>query len=474
MERSYEEAIRCLNSRKALPKPNLDDMRGSDDMIEWLELLGHPVEALNGLNAIHVAGTNGKGSTCAFAASFLQAHGNDTGYPQTIGLYTSPHMKNIRERIRINGEPISKEQFTLRFFEIWDILPEHATPTIDIPRYLQLLALLSFHVFIKEKVDVAIYETHLGGEFDATNIIRMPLVTALTPIAMDHVALLGSTIQKIAWHKAGIFKSGSRAYSTLQDPEVARVLQQRAFEKGVMLEFVGIDSALPTNTAALKPVVQRVNCSLALAVVRAWLSIKAPQKRSSMEYIIAHSINQFSWPGRYQQINERNCQWFLDGAHNEVSLRYAVDWFATTITENQNDTVTPMTILIFSQFSTRNGIALLRSVAESLKDNDIHMQYVILTTYDERRDGQIRIDRNLQKRFSADIQERYAETWSRLDPTAVVICERTIEGALDRAREIGDQNNGVQALITGSLHLVSGALYLLDSEDGIQRFCEYK
>jgi len=244
-------------------------------------------------------------------------------------------MKNIRERICINGEPISKEHFTMRFFEIWNKLPSQATPTLDIPRYLQLLALLSFHIFIEEKVDVAIYETHLGGEFDATNIIRTPLVTAITPVAMDHVSLLGPTIQGIAWHKAGIFKSGSLAFSTFQVPEVASVLEERAAEKGVELEFVDVDSALPTNAAALEPRVQRINCSLALAVVRAWLSVKAPKGQSSMEDIITRGIEQFSWSGRYQQIKERNFQWFLDGAHNELSLRYAVEWFAERVTKNQ-------------------------------------------------------------------------------------------------------------------------------------------
>ena len=231
------------------------------------------MEDLNELNIVHVAGTKGKGSTCAFAASFLKAHGKTTGYPQKVGLYTSPHMKTTHERIRIDGVPISTELFTTRFFKIWEKLPDQATHNLDIPRYLQLLALLSFHVFIKEKVDVAIYETHLGGEYDATNIVRMPTVTAITSIAMDH-KLLGPTLQKVAWHKAGIFKSGSPAFLTLQEPAVTTVLQQRAVAKKVQLEFVGLDSELPTNEMALKPVVQRLNCSLAVAMVHAWLSKK--------------------------------------------------------------------------------------------------------------------------------------------------------------------------------------------------------
>ncbi|EEH19927.2 hypothetical protein PABG_02186 [Paracoccidioides brasiliensis Pb03] len=106
---------------------NLDDMRGSDDMVEWLKLLGHSIGDLSHLNVIHVAGTKGKGSTCAFIASLLKAHGDMTGDPQKIGLYTSPHMKDIRERIRINGEPISKDPFATRFFKVWDKLPSKAT-----------------------------------------------------------------------------------------------------------------------------------------------------------------------------------------------------------------------------------------------------------------------------------------------------------------------------------------------------------
>jgi len=293
------------------------------------------MEDLNGLNMIHVAGTKGKGSTCAFAASFLKAHGNATGNPQKIGLYTSPHLQNIRERICIDGEPISRELFSTRFFEIWDKLPDHPTIYLDIPRYLQLLSLLSFHVFIEDKVDVAIYETHCGGEFDATNIISTPIVAAVTSIAMDHVRLLGPTIERIAWHKAGIFKPGSHAFSTLQEPAVTTVLQQRAAEKGVMLEFIGVESALPTSATALKPKVQRKNCSLALAMVRAWLSVKAPEASSHMNDVSTRGIEQFSWPGRYQQINDRNCQWLLDGASNELSLQSTVQWFAETVLENQ-------------------------------------------------------------------------------------------------------------------------------------------
>ncbi|KAM5467330.1 putative tetrahydrofolate synthase [Microsporum ferrugineum] len=444
MER-YEEAVRCLNSRRARAKPKLDDMRGSDDMVEWLQLLGHTVEDLNGLNIIHVAGTKGKGSTCAFIASFLKAHGDKTGFPRKVGLYTSPHIGNIRERIRINGEPISQDIFTSRFFEVWEKLPGKATDLLDIPRYLQLLALLSVHVFVTEKVDAAIYETHLGGEFDATNIISAPIATAITPISMDHSHLLGPTIEDIAWHKAGIFKSGSLAFSAAQEPAVEAVLRQRAAERGAALRFISLNSELPTDAVALRPRVQKLNCSLALAVLRAWLTVKLPEQSSIDDVIL--------------------------NAHTDSSLCYAVEWFAERTRESQEwvysqskayggynymltrITSIPTRILIFSHFSNRDGIALLRSIARSLLDNDIQVQHVILTSYDEMRDGRTRIDQNLTNRFSRAVQESYAEFWRSFDATATVSCERTIEEALYRARAMGDQESGMQALVTGSLHL---------------------
>ncbi|KFZ08235.1 hypothetical protein V501_06042 [Pseudogymnoascus sp. VKM F-4519 (FW-2642)] len=456
---SYEDAIRLLNGRREPPKANPDEMRGSDDMLPWLRLLGHSDETLNSLNAIHIAGTKGKGSTCTFIASFLRAHGQRCGYPRKIGLYTSPHMNHIRERIRINDEPISKDLFASHFFEIWEKLPREPTKTLDIPRYLQLLALLAFHVFIKAGVDVGIFETHAGGKYDATNVIKTPCVTAVTSIGMDHARLLGHDIQDIARHKAGIFKSGCPAFSVLQEPMVTAEFEKQALKEGVLLKFVDLDDALPTNAAALKPVPQRINCSLALTVAREWLRQKAPDKELTAEDIIC-GIEQFSWPGRFQQITHGRCQWFLDCAHNELSLPYAATWFAEAITENQNGSTHPPRILIFSHFSDRDGQTLLNSIAKALETRQVRIQHLILTTYDIRRDGQASIDRNMTNRYKPEIQSLYAHAWGLLDPATKIWEERTIEEALDRAKDISTED-GMQVFVTGSIKLVSGALSLL-------------
>ena len=240
-------------------------------------------------------------------------------------------MRNIRERIRINGQPITEDLFRDRFFEVWDKLPRQPTTDLDIPRYLQLLALLAFHVFIEEKVDVAIFETHSGGEYDATNIITAPLITAITSVQRDHERLLGPGIQNIAWHKAGIFKPGSLAFSTLQEDVVSSVLRERADERKASLEFVGLNAALPKHVEALQSAVQRSNCSLAVSVVRAWLTAKS--RCDITEGAIVRGIEQFSWPGRFHQIVGQTIRWFLDGAHNETGLHAAVDWFSAAISD---------------------------------------------------------------------------------------------------------------------------------------------
>lgn len=249
-------------------------------------------------------------------------------------------MIRIEERIRIDSKSISEDLFTKYVFEVWDCLSHHVAETgghiKEMPRYLQLLALISFHTFIKEKVDVAIYETHHGGEYDATNFIQSPIATGISKIGMDHVDQLGPSIENIAWHKAGIFKPGRPAFSALQEPAAAVVLQGRAAEKGVTLQFVGVHTGLPVHSRVLKLEVQRANCSLALALVNTFLEQRAPDAyRSLKSQDILQGIEHFSWPGRFHQIVDGNFQWFLDGAHNELSGKVSAQWFAEVAAETQ-------------------------------------------------------------------------------------------------------------------------------------------
>ncbi|KAK4507519.1 hypothetical protein PRZ48_001254 [Zasmidium cellare] len=412
------------------------------------------------LNVIHVAGTKGKGSTCAFAETFLRAHGQRTGFPRKTGLYTSPHLIVPEERIRINARPLEATMFAKYFFEMCDRLPQIANefdPSKDVvqrgPRYLQLFALLAFHTFIREGVDVAIFETHCGGEYDATNIVERPIVTAVTTLGMDHIDMLGPTIKNIAWHKGGICKPGAVALSAPQERHPAEVLGQRSKEKGGKIHFVQIDKRLPQNSLSLRPEVQKINASVAAAAAQAFLDRCAPEEcRTLTEVDLEVGIEQFSWPGRFQTIPEKQWTWYLDAAHNDMSVKIAAKWFAEALEHAQRHPDHPA-ILIFSHINElRDSAELLQSLGEALKAHGAHIQHVIFSTYDEsdaRKSHQ-----------SPESPELFRQVWQKINPKGQIWSEPTIQGAIRLARQLGP--DGMHTLITGSQHLVGPSLRILD------------
>lgn len=249
-----------------------------------------------------------------------------------MGLYTSPHLKVVEERIQINSQPLQKDLFATYVFEVWNQLDSQELPK---PRYLQLLMLIAVHVFVRENVDVAICETHSGGEYDATNVFAHPIATGIATIGMDHVLQLGPTIENIAWHKSGIFKTGAPAFSTGQNHQIATVLRRRANQKNVSLEFVDDDTVNNGDVLALKTSVQRKNASLAQRLANAFLAQKEPASCPILTPLdIREGAERLDWNGRFQQIIQGNHTWFLDGAHNEMSVPHAAQWFAEVVAKD--------------------------------------------------------------------------------------------------------------------------------------------
>lgn len=327
------------------------DHRANDQMRSWMRRLGYKTSDFDRLNIVHVAGTKGKGTTCAYVNSMLSHVGQKYGRPSKIGLYTSPHLVSVRERIRINSEPITEEQFTKYFFEVWEGLESSAEregiDPSEKPTYFRMMTVLSYHVFMRENVDTAVYEVGVGGEMDSTNIVERPAVTGITTLGIDHVEALGDTVDKIAWHKAGIFKPGSPAYSVRQLPLATPVLVDRAEEKNVNLNWVDISPEVRQVKIQPQEDFQFKNASLAVALTKSVLKTldvnvepeSGPSKKTSAlpdEFV--KGLESVVWRARGETKVVGEQTYYLDGAHTEDSLEIVGNWFGKS-TKDRFDTL---------------------------------------------------------------------------------------------------------------------------------------
>jgi len=279
---------------------------GLDRIRAVLAALGNPEKAYR---VVHIAGTNGKGSTCAMIAAGLRAAGVRTG------LFTSPHLVEPTERIQIDGIPVSQAQFSRAF----DVVHE-AAGSLDLdahPSYFETVAAMAFWLFRELNVKTAVIEVGLGGRLDATNIVE-PAVTVITPIDMDHQIFLGDTIESIATEKAGILKPGVPAVFARQRPDAQVVLDAKAAELGIPVKraadfeirdlqidargsrFSGIECPLPGE----HQVDNAVTAALALETLG----------------VSPKGISETTWPGRLEHISP-NPDILLDGAHNPAGVR---------------------------------------------------------------------------------------------------------------------------------------------------------
>lgn len=451
----------------------------------YLQRIGYSTSDLDRLNVIHVAGTKGKGSTCAFTASILSKYQKSHGIPRKIGLFTSPHLIAVRERIRINGIPVSEDVFARYFFEVWDRLGEaEETPgqmtvaelfMAPRPVYSRFLTLMSYHLFLQEGIDVAVYETGIGGEYDATNVTEHPVATGISTLGIDHVFALGGTIDKIAWHKAGIMKNGSAAFTIEQVPEAAKVLQERAKEKDMQLKVLEIDPRLKGVNIRPNASFQKKNASLGIALAEMALKKVDPKfipGSSTLSTEFVDGLEQVVWRGRCEVKIETPIVWHVDGAHTIDSLKTATRWFASEI-----KTRTGPKALIFNQQGRNEAVDFLEGMVSTLKaQKQGTFQHVIFctnVTYAStgyKRDFvNHQYDPEAIKALTA--QHAFAEKWAALDPEANITVVPTIEEAINHVKDLGssllEKEETVQALITGSLHLVGGALGILEGTDAL-------
>ncbi|KAJ6317714.1 hypothetical protein OIU76_013288 [Salix suchowensis] len=276
----YREALDALSSlitkRSRADKSNYGDR--FDVLFDYLKIL-ELEEAISEMKIIHVAGTKGKGSTCTFTESILRNCGFRTG------LFTSPHLIDVRERFRLDGMDICEEKFLAYFWWCYDRLKEKCTEDIPMPTYFRFLALLAFKIFSSEQVDVVILEVGLGGKFDATNVVQKPIICGISSLGYDHMEILGNTLAQIAGEKAGIFKDGIPAFTVPQPDEAMNVLEQNASELNVHLQVVEpLDAKLLNGLKLrLEGEHQYLNAGLAIALSFTWLQRTGHHEFTHME-----------------------------------------------------------------------------------------------------------------------------------------------------------------------------------------------
>ena len=385
-----------------------------------LSTLGNPER---GLKSIHIAGTNGKGSTAAMVTAFAKAHG------LRVGTFTSPHMDSIRERIQLDGEPLGEKPFwqaalvvrkvEIRLFEEWGPF-----------NYFEILTAMMFVVFQQAAVDLAIIEVGIGGLLDNTNVGH-PIVSVITTIGLDHQDLLGSTLEEITAQKAGIIKSGQQVVIGLVTRECMDVIRGVASEKGATVQAFGEAFSLvedsyqdeafmiPLKQLALQGAFQKENATVAIRAFRAWMEATG---RSMQTKLVESALPVVSWPGRMEVLQDIPLI-IIDGAHNLPAIE--------RLLQNMTDRIGKKQTLLFSALTRKDSQQMLLRLQEALPDVNI-----ILTSFHPSRGQSI---------ARADVE-------MVLDSSQISY-EESFEDVIERFAHSKDDKS--ELWVTGSLYFIA-------------------
>ncbi|KRY30022.1 putative folylpolyglutamate synthase [Trichinella spiralis] len=370
---SFKEVVKLLNELQITSERKYENNKHPTEWFEnfakCIPATGLEISKLDQLNVIHVSGTKGKGSVCAFVESILRSKGIRTGF------FSSPHLVSVRERIRINNNPISEECFRDSFWTLYRKVALCKNENMEfktVLRYFPFLTTLAFHIFFELKVDVAILEVGIGGTYDCTNIVKNPVVCAITRLDFDHTQLLGDTIEEIAWNKAGIMKKGIPTFTVPQCTEAMEVFEKRSKEIGCPLYAVNDFSNYQYMTnLGIAGEHQKENANLAIHLARYWImkmgyccspilnmnnvkNFKAELFDAPLNEKEIMALESCRWPGRSQIIKKNGIEYYLDGAHTPLSIQCCAAWFGeAAATEADYQTIS-------YQSDTRNNSEVIR------------------------------------------------------------------------------------------------------------------
>jgi dihydrofolate synthase/folylpolyglutamate synthase len=404
---------------------------GLENTFQLAALAGNPQDRLR---FIHVAGTNGKGSTCAILESIYRAAGLRTG------LFTSPHLVSFRERIQVNRQLISEAEVVRLVEELQPLLKQF--PADHHPTFFEVITVMALKYFAEQKCDLVIWETGLGGRLDATNVVT-PLASVITNIQFDHQQWLGDTLEKIAAEKAGIIKPGVPVITAEDEPEALAVIEKMARAKNAPLMTVnGRDAALRRPDSAARcpylPLLgdhQQLNAALALATVET-LQRKIPVSAAA----IRTGLETVQWPGRLQLVQTESGQAILlDGAHNIAGAKVLREALSSGTLKRElqragSETGAPPKLtLIIGVLQDKDWPQICRTLAP------MAARIFTVPVASER---------------TADARELAAACWAANPAADIAACD-SLRRALDQAA------SDRFVIVTGSLYLVGEALELL-------------
>lgn len=421
---TYEEAAAYIEEiPKFTKKHTLEHTK------TFLKRLGNPAADRK---IVHVAGTNGKGSVCAYLQAILMAEGKRTGF------FTSPHLVSVNERIRVDNIQIDNETFLKVFRKVLKIVRQMVEDGIEHPSYFEFLFGMGMTAFAETDVEYIILETGLGGRLDATNAIDNPALAIITSISLDHTAILGDTIEKIAGEKAGIIKPGVPVLFDGSSKKAAEVIKAKASELGVSCREVTKNAyeiqevhrkyiAFSRRSAYDKDVIFQVPMCGCYQAMNAELALEASEYLLAGEEIHMdrwkEALAELHWEGRMERVGAYIT---VDGAHNPGAMEAFVE-SVKALDESERGEM----VLLFSAVSDKKYDQMIEYLCENL---DVKA-YVVTQIEDER---------GVPAEELADVFRRYTDR--------PVYCKERLEDAVRTAMNERGETGEIYCL--GSLYLV--------------------
>ena len=421
---TYEEAAAYIEEiPKFTKKHTLEHTK------TFLKRLGNPAADRK---IVHVAGTNGKGSVCAYLQAILMAEGKRTGF------FTSPHLVSVNERIRVDNIQIDNETFLKVFRKVLKIVRQMVEDGIEHPSYFEFLFGMGMTAFAETDVEYIILETGLGGRLDATNAIDNPTLAIITSISLDHTAILGDTIEKIAGEKAGIIKPGVPVFFDGSSKKAAEVIKAKASELGVSCREVTKNAyeiqevhrkyiAFSRRSAYDKDVIFQVPMCGCYQAMNAELALEASEYLLAGEEIHMdrwkEALAELHWEGRMERVGALIT---VDGAHNPGAMEAFVE-SVKALDESERGEM----VLLFSAVSDKKYDQMIEYLCENL---DVKA-YVVTQIEDER---------GVPAEELADVFRRYTDR--------PVYCKERLEDAVRTAMNERGETGEIYCL--GSLYLV--------------------